>query len=394
MNIDKSSLVTMFETFSCDKKLTLLQNVVHSSSIQTASSTFSSYNVPEKLTYEIDCKEYKVKNQHKTGFCWLFAAQNLIYHKTQQTMSVYYWAFFDKLERCNYAMNCLEKTKKTPQDSRLVQHLLSSKFLSDGGTWHMFTNILKKYGGVLEHTFVTTFHTKNTSEINVMLQRILRLFASGNLKRKKANKAILKILYTCFGTPPLINVINLYEDLNMSEYRVFINSPMHKVNMNYTVLFQQNIQEAEDPIYVNISIADMKHMALEHIKHKHILWFAADMGQVDLKQGIMDHELYDIDLLFDIDTKMSKSQRLIWGESGPVHAMVLCGAHMQGSTVTHWKVQNSWGEDSGKKGFFIMTDKWFEENVYQIVATSSQHCYPDTMDLPPWDPMGMLAHST
>lgn len=33
-----------------------------------------------------------------------------------------------------------------------------------------------------------------------------------------------------------------------------------------------------------------------------------------------------------------------------------------------WQVENSWGEDSGEKGIFSMSDKWFDEHTYSAVV--------------------------
>ena len=63
-----------------------------------------------------------------------------------------------------------------------------------------------------------------------------------------------------------------------------------------------------------------------------------------------------------------------------------------------WRVENSWGGDRGDKGYFVMSDDWFSEWVYQIVLEKLD-ATKDLVDilskkpivLPAWDPMGSLA---
>ena len=33
-----------------------------------------------------------------------------------------------------------------------------------------------------------------------------------------------------------------------------------------------------------------------------------------------------------------------------------------------WRVENSWGKKLGRDGYFVMTDDWFSEYVYQVVV--------------------------
>ena len=51
------------------------------------------------------------------------------------------------------------------------------------------------------------------------------------------------------------------------------------------------------------------------------------------------------------------------------HAMVLTGVDLDAEGhPTKWRVENSWGSDAGKGGYFLMTDVWFDEYVYQVVC--------------------------
>ena len=113
----------------------------------------------------------------------------------------------------------------------------------------------------------------------------------------------------------------------------------------------------------------------------------------------MDTDLIDYELGFDISLGMSKAQRLKTGESAMTHAMVLTAVHLDGGgKPIRWRVQNSWGEGNGSKGWFVMSDRWMDEFVYQAVVdprfVSKEvrdvlRKKPRMLEL--WDPMGALA---
>ena len=68
-----------------------------------------------------------------------------------------------------------------------------------------------------------------------------------------------------------------------------------------------------------------------------------------------------------------------------------------------WRVENSWGEARGDKGYFSMSNEWFDEYVFQLVVDESLAAELDprlgalatarapVTALPPWDPLGSLA---
>lgn len=63
-----------------------------------------------------------------------------------------------------------------------------------------------------------------------------------------------------------------------------------------------------------------------------------------------------------------------------------------------FRVENSWGEDRGQKGFLLMTAEWFKEFVFEVVVDKKYVSeevlsvfQQDPKVLPAWDPMGTLA---
>jgi bleomycin hydrolase len=81
------------------------------------------------------------------------------------------------------------------------------------------------------------------------------------------------------------------------------------------------------------------------------------------------------------------------------HAMVFTGVDLdEHDRARKWRVENSWGDKNGDKGFMVMTDRWFDEYNYEVVV-EKQYVPADLLALldttptvlPPWHPMGALA---
>ena len=118
----------------------------------------------------------------------------------------------------------------------------------------------------------------------------------------------------------------------------------------------------------------------------------------------MDLELVDYSVL-DADLTSTKEERLLSKESLMTHAMCITGFNRTDDyhhTIDKWQVENSWGKSDAAEGYYIMSDKWFDEYVYEIAIhkkyLSSKHLEilenresDNITVLPPWDPMGSLA---
>ncbi|MDY5968920.1 MAG: C1 family peptidase, partial [Bacteroidales bacterium] len=77
------------------------------------------------------------------------------------------------------------------------------------------------------------------------------------------------------------------------------------------------------------------------------------------------------------------------------HAMTLCAVDLDANgNPLKWMVENSWGPTYGHNGFLIMSNKWFNEYMFRVVA-EDKYIPANLKDLmqqkpillPAWDPM-------
>lgn len=113
---------------------------------------------------------------------------------------------------------------------------------------------------------------------------------------------------------------------------------------------------------------------------------------MDRKTGYLDTDLYKLDELFDVDTSLTKAERLATGMGEVSHAMTLVGVDEDQGEIRQWKVENSWGDKSGSKGYYVMSQDWFKEYVYEVVVhkqylTKDQQALlaSTPVELEPWD---------
>lgn len=80
------------------------------------------------------------------------------------------------------------------------------------------------------------------------------------------------------------------------------------------------------------------------------------------KEGIWDAQLHGYETALGTSFNMTKAQRLQTGESMAGHAMVFTAVHVddQGRAV-RYKIENSWSEKAGNKGWWMCTAEWFNE---------------------------------
>lgn len=386
-------------------------------------------------------------NQKSSGRCWIFASSNVFrahviknydLKNDEFQLSQSYLYFYDKLEKANFFLENIEDTFDEELDSRLIQFLLRDP-VGDGGQWDMIVNLVNKYGLVPHEVFPDNSQSTSSSKLNYIVTEKLREFAlkirelksskaSDNVLRQfklRAMKTIYKTLSLTIGSPPKPTDDFVWEFLDKDgKYKHFktnaldfykthvkydaeahfslIHDPRNDYDKLYTVDRLNNIYGGKPIEYVNTEIDEIKNVAIKMLKDNEPIFFGCDVGKFgDRTTGVLDNTGYDYTTAFDFDLELSKANRLKTGSSLMTHAMVITAVHIDPSTdkPVRWKIENSWGDETGKKGWYMMTDEWFSEFVYQIVTTK-KYVSKKTYDiwknkefntLPYYDPMGSLA---
>ncbi|NBC81997.1 MAG: aminopeptidase [Bacteroidetes bacterium] len=390
------------------------------------------------FAFSNEIKTGKITMQGRSGRCWIFAGLNLLREKMAKDiemkdfeLSQTYHMFYDKLEKANYFLENIILTRKEKRDSRLVMWLLKDP-IPDGGQWDMFVNLVEKYGVVPQNIMPETYHSTNTLLLNRLLSGKLREYAmhlrnaSGESAAYEQKMAFMEEFYlllaTFLGEPPAKfnfeyandnDEYNIHENItpqqflkeyikiDVSDYVSVINAPADDKPFlqSYTVDYLNNMVAGKPIFYMNVDNETLKNLTLKQLNEKEPVWFGCDVGKwSDRNSGVMDTETYRYDQVLDVKFDLSKGERLMYGDSLLTHAMLFTGVNLINGKPNRWKVENSWGEKAGNKGFFVMSDNWFNQFNYQVVVHKKYFqqdllTLPDQepIHLPPWDPMGSLA---
>ena len=146
---------------------------------------------------------------------------------------------------------------------------------------------------------------------------------------------------------------------------------------------------------------ELKAAAIAQMKDGHPVWFGSDCSLFGVREhAVFDRKAAGVEKLVDHTYRFTKGDRLVYGDSAMNHAMVLLGVNLdRDGKPDRWRIENSWGKESGPNGgYYIASDSWFDECVYQI-AVDRKYLSPEIrallgqpmIELEPWDPMGTLA---
>ena len=398
-------------------------------------------NFAMRHKFSVEIETMEVTNQMQSGRCWLFAATNILRERIAKQLglekfelSQSYLAFWDKFERCNYFLEQIIDTADRPADDRTVAFILQSG-VHDGGQWDMFANIIAKYGIVPKDVYDDTYQACHTANMNQIINRNLKVCAvklrglvrsgaaEGEVQAAKAEMLgrLYGFLCSCYTEPPksfdfeYVDKDKKYHiekgytpksfcDKYVGDYLScivsIINAPTEDkpFGRTFTVDRLGNVVGGRDVKHLNLEIGEFKAAIIRQLQAGKPVWFGSDVGKYRERElGFWDDRSFDSPLLTGLDLDISKTDALDYRFSSMGHAMVLTGVNLDGGKPNRWKIENSWGDKNGEKGYYVCSDSWFSQYVYQaavekeylggLAALAEQ----EPIVLEPWDPMGTLA---
>ena len=403
---------------------------------------YSQDQAPEMdFNFDIDIKTMSATNQKASGRCWIFAATNvcreIIANKLNMAsfeLSQSYIAFYDRLEKANYLLESVIELIDKDYDDRTLTYLLENG-VGDGGQWDMFVNIVNKYGLCPKNVFPETNTSSATRDTAQVINFNIRKFASlaKSLFEKKGLAAVRKekevllgkfyvLLSDAYGVVPAkfdfeyvdkdggyhlekgftpLSFKEKYLGNQLDDFVSLINAPTKSkpFGKTYTIAYLGNVVGGKEVIHLNVTMERMKELILAQLKDNRIVWFGSDVGFYgDRAIGMWDDQAFDLETPFALSLLMEKGESLDYHASQMNHAMCITGVAFRNGEPRKWKIENSWGTDRGKNGYYLMSNTWFDQFVYQAVV-DKKYLNKDELKalskkpvvLKPWDPMGSLA---
>ncbi|MBQ7242729.1 MAG: C1 family peptidase [Bacilli bacterium] len=438
--LDKNFRARIQTEYEKDRTNTVVRHALSRSSVSAAVYNPSA-QISTNLAFSNEVKTMPVTNQKSSGRCWIFAGLNVLREIVAKKLNIApsfelsqnYISLFDKIEKANYALESVISLAQYSPNERVFQFILDNP-VSDGGQWDMFVNLVKKYGLMPKDCFPETFQSNNTRETNFLVNSIVRNFAykAHELSAKgrkseirplkdKTMESVYRLFFDAFGVPPEKfefeyvdakekfhketftpkTFFDKYIGKEIDEYQSLINSPTADKPFlrNFTIDYLGNVLEGKLINHLNVEMKDLKDAIVRQLLAGEIVWFGSDVSFFrDKDYHAWDDKSFDYESAFGFPLEFDKGAMLDFRHSAMNHAMVIVGVDLEDGRPLKWKIENSWGDSSGAKGYHVMSDTWFDRFVYQAVVktkylTKEQAAAAKKVPvhLNPWDPMGTLA---
>lgn len=434
--LDANTLETLRSSYNRDGANKALRNALNGTDIDKitknpeAADGFDTY-----FSHKVESKG--ITDQKSSGRCWLFTGLNVLrsqmmakHNLPEFKLSQNYNFFYDQLEKSNLFLQGVIDNASKPMDDKMVDWLFSNP-LSDGGQYTGLSDNIMKYGVVPAEVMNETYTSNNTAKVRRLLSLklredglALRIMVADKASAKDVMSAkknmlgeIYRMLAISLGEPPteftwtrkdkkgkLVSTKKytpqeFYKEFAgndlKGDYVMLMNDPTREYHRVYEIDFDRHAYDGENWKYINLPIEEIKDIAIKSIQDSTMMYFSCDVGKFfDRERGVLDIDNFDYESLFGVKFGMDKKDRIRTHASGSSHAMTLMAVDLtENGEPKKWMVENSWG-NGANGGHLIMTDRWFDEYMFRLVA-NKKYVPEQTLALlkqrpillPAWDPM-------
>ena len=362
--------------------------------------------------FEVEIKTHGITAQEKSGRCWLFAALNYLREEVIKktgledfVLSGNYLSFYDKLEKANNVLTMAVTYADLPYSDRMTEYIFRG--FGDGGYWDMAADLVAKYGAAPKSAMPESYQSEHTDTFMkkylalvrkdaAELREMARKGLDTDARKNEMMAEIYKTLCIVFGEPVEtfdfdyrspdgvyhknrgITPKEFYDKfigVDLREFATITHHPTPGLPMDHHYAFHYIGSMADRNVdNLNLTMDELEELCIRQLKAGMPVWFGCDAGAFgDRKAGVWDPASLNFEkILGGVDLHLEKGARLRAQMSYATHAMILVGVNFDENGVPNrWKIENSWGGEVGKKGYFVCSEAYFREYVYEAIIHRS-----------------------
>ncbi|XP_068146410.1 bleomycin hydrolase [Drosophila tropicalis] len=342
--------------------------------------------------------------------------------------------FWHKLERCNYFLHTVAKylERCEPLDGRNFRYLMKHP-VPDAGNWHMFVNLVKKYGVMPKQCYLTSV-TLSLVRLNRILQSKLREYVSlmhaqftfdgdgSNLLTFIDTKLpeLYKVINICLGEPPVEFTYTFYDHkkryqimenlTSLSFYQILVKPAFEmdsyvclahdprlssSYHRNYHIACSSNMVEGLMQNYNNQPMDQLMAIIIASLEAGKAVWLACDrQSRFNAKADVLSLHAHNFEQVFGLKvrTVLDKVERMIYHETRRDAALLLTTVTLDAlhqpidfrtittaaaaGTSTSQVSLHAEASSAGAKGkksrskVAIIQANWLREYAFEIVVSS------------------------
>ena len=408
-----AEMLRQITQLTASKSNAALSNAMASNSIDDLAKNYRNSTITD-THFSIETPKQSIHNQRSSGRCWMYSSFNVMRanfaKRHQDSLRVEYshdyLFFWDQLEKANLMLQGVIDCADKPLDDQRVQFFFQHP-INDGGTFCGAADLAEKYGLVPVEIQPETYSAERTSRLSQLLSSKLReqglelrkMVAGGKskaaIKQRKTEMLgeIYNMLALTLGEPiksftyafknkdgktvtpsRTYTPVEFYRETQggpiNGTFIMAMNDPRREYYKTYEVEWDRHTYDGHNWCYINLPMDDIAQMAIASLQDSTKLYSSYDVGkQLNRTNGYLSLDNYDYGTLFGTTFGMNKADRIATFDSGSTHAMTLTAVDLDAAgKPVKWKVENSWGADSGHKGYIIMTNDWFNEYAFRLVV--------------------------